>query len=76
MLVLSRKLGERIVIGSPPNQVVLTVTGFGRHGGVVNSVRLAFAADPSIPIWREEIIPPPQPVQKESPGAPDQEAPR
>jgi len=47
MLVLSRKRGERIVIGS---NVVLTVVDV--HG---DRVKLAFDAPMNIPIFREEV---------------------
>lgn len=47
MLVLSRKKGERIVIG---DRIVLTVLEF--RG---NSIRLAFDAPSEVSIHREEI---------------------
>ena len=50
MLVLSRNLGKKIVIGEGDNQVILTV--LGTQGG---QVRLGFEADKSVPIHREEI---------------------
>jgi carbon storage regulator len=49
MLVLSRKLGEKIVIGE---QVVLTVVKVDR-----NQVRLGIEAPPDVPVFREEIAP-------------------
>ena len=49
MLVLSRKVGERIVIGGA-NEITLTVVSV--HGG---RVRLGIEADPSIPIQRAEL---------------------
>lgn len=49
MLVLSRKPGERIVIG--PN-VVLTVLSV--HG---DRVKLGFEAPVEVPIYREEVLP-------------------
>lgn len=47
MLVLSRKVGESIVIGE---DIYCTVIGY-KHG----EIRLAFDAPKSIPIHREEI---------------------
>lgn len=47
MLVLSRKLGERIVIGEG-----ITVTVVAVHG---NRVRLGFNAPAEVPIHREEL---------------------
>ena len=49
MLVLSRKVGEKIVVG---DGIVLTVVAV--KGG---TVRLGVEAPPSTPIWREEIAP-------------------
>jgi carbon storage regulator len=49
MLVLSRKLGERIVIGE---RIVVTVVKLG-HG----QVRLGFEAPRDIAVFREEITP-------------------
>lgn len=47
MLVLSRKVGERVVIG---DQIVVTVLEVkGRQ------VRLGFEAPPDIQIWRGEL---------------------
>jgi carbon storage regulator len=48
MLVLSRKLGERIVI--PDCDVVLTVVAIEGH-----SVRLGIAAPPETAVYREEL---------------------
>lgn len=47
MLVLSRKLGEAIVIGDDITVTVLEVRG--------NQVRLGFTAPAEMPIHREEI---------------------
>jgi carbon storage regulator len=47
MLILNRKLGERIVIGSELTVTVLEVRG--------NRVKLGFEGPPEIPIHREEI---------------------
>lgn len=49
MLVLSRKLGEKIVIG---DSIVLTVVKIDR-----NQIRLGIEAPPDVPIFREEIAP-------------------
>ena len=48
MLVLSRKVGETIVIG---NGIVVTVLEMkGRQ------IRLGIEAPPSVPVWRGELI--------------------
>ena len=47
MLVLSRKLGEKIVIGT---NVILQVVGIR-----ADRVKLAFDAPSSVPIHREEV---------------------
>ena len=47
MLVLSRKVGERVVIGDNIVVTVLEVKG--------RQVRLGFEAPPDIQIWRGEI---------------------
>ena len=49
MLVLSRKLGEKIVIG---DSIVLTVVKIDR-----NQIRLGIEAPASVAIYREEISP-------------------
>jgi carbon storage regulator CsrA len=48
MLVLGRKVGERIVI--PHCGLTITVSAIHR-----NTVRLAFSAPPEIDVYREEI---------------------
>ena len=48
MLVLTRKLGERIVIGKHITVTVLEVQG--------NRIRLGIEAPKEIPIKREELI--------------------
>jgi carbon storage regulator len=51
MLVLSRKVGERMLIGGT---IVLTVLeANGRR------IRLGIEAPPDVPIWREELAPSP-----------------
>ena len=49
MLVLSRKLGEKIVIG---DSIVLTVVKIDR-----NQIRLGIEAPSNVAIFREEIAP-------------------
>lgn len=49
MLVLSRKLGEKIVIGE---NVVVTVVKIDR-----NQIRLGIEAPPEVSVYREEILP-------------------
>jgi carbon storage regulator CsrA len=61
MLVLSRKLGERIV--AP--QCGLTITVSAIHG---NIVRLAFSAPAEIDVYREEVW---RRIRQQTPGAPN-----
>jgi len=49
-LVLSRNLGEAIIIGTPPNEITVTVV---RVRG--NTVRLGIEAPKRIPIRRAEV---------------------
>jgi carbon storage regulator len=49
MLILSRKIGESIIIGN--GEVVLTVLNRNQYG----EIRLGFEAIPEISIHREEI---------------------
>ena len=49
MLVLSRKLGEKIVIG---DNIVVTVVKIDR-----NQIRIGIEAPNDIPVYREEIAP-------------------
>jgi carbon storage regulator len=49
MLVLSRKLGEKIVIG---DNIVITVVKIDR-----NQIRIGIEAPHDIPVYREEIAP-------------------
>jgi carbon storage regulator len=49
MLVLSRKLGEKIVIG---DNIVVTVVKIDR-----NQIRLGIEAPQDVPVFREEIAP-------------------
>ncbi|HTU17889.1 MAG TPA: carbon storage regulator [Gemmataceae bacterium] len=48
MLVLSRKVGERIVL--PGSNVVLTVLSIGR-----GQIRLGISAPPEVAVYREEL---------------------
>jgi carbon storage regulator len=47
MLILTRRPGERVVIG---NDILITVMGVSGH-----TVRLGIAAPGGVPIYREEI---------------------
>jgi len=49
MLVLSRKLGEKIVIG---DNILVTVVKIDR-----NQIRIGIEAPHDIPVYREEIAP-------------------
>jgi len=49
MLVLSRKLGEKIVIG---DNIVVTVVKIDR-----NQIRIGIEAPHEVPVYREEISP-------------------
>ena len=59
MLVLSRKLGEKIVIG---DNIVVTVVKIDR-----NQIRIGIEAPSDVPVYREEIAP--QRSSAASPGA-------
>lgn len=56
MLVLSRKLGERIVINDQITVEVLQIIG--------NRVRLGVTAPAGVPILREELLAAPKPAAK------------
>jgi len=47
MLILTRKVGETIVIGDEIRVTLLSITG--------NQVRIGIAADKATPVHREEI---------------------
>ena len=49
MLVLSRKLGEKIVIGE---NIVVTIVKIDR-----NQIRIGIEAPHEVPVYREEIAP-------------------
>ena len=49
MLVLSRKVNEKVMIG---NDIVLTIVKIDR-----NQVRIGIEAPGHIPVYREEILP-------------------
>ncbi len=61
MLVLSRKVGERIIIGSGADAVVVVVMAVGDGGGGLK-IRLGLEVPKDTPIWREEILPPGHPL--------------
>jgi carbon storage regulator len=48
MLVLNRKVGERIVIG---DEIIVTVVAV--HG---QQVRLGIEAPPDVAVWRQELL--------------------
>ena len=58
MLVLSRKLGEKIVIG---DNIVVTVVKIDR-----NQIRLGIEAPLNVPVYREEILPSPTPAANDA----------
>ena len=64
MLVLSRKLGEKIVIG---DGIVVTVVKIDR-----TQVRLGIEAPADVPIYREEIAPKPNQGQHAQEARPDE----
>jgi len=49
MLVLSRKLGEKIVIG---DNIIVTVVKIDR-----NQIRIGIEAPTDVPVYRQEIAP-------------------
>lgn len=51
MLVLSRKLGEKIMIGEGDGQVVITVVDIDR-----GKIRLGIEAPRDVPIYRQELL--------------------
>lgn len=59
MLILSRKLGETILVG---NNVTLTVVSIGR-----GKVRLGVDAPRSVPVMRSELLGRPAPHLEDGP---------
>lgn len=51
MLVLTRKIEEKIVIGSDENRIIVTILDI-KDG----KVSVGVEADPSIPVLRSELI--------------------
>lgn len=60
MLVLSRRLGQRIFLG---DSIVLQVTDLDR-----DRVRIGIEAPPHVPIYREEVAPRDHPALAPPPG--------
>lgn len=56
ILVITRKLGEVVVIGEGPDAVVVTVVDIDR-----GRIRLGFTAPKDVPIYRRELLPPAPP---------------
>lgn len=54
MLMLSRRVGETIVIGEGTDTVI-TITVAEVNGRPTGSVRLSFDAPADVPIWRGEV---------------------
>ena len=53
MLVLSRKLGEKILIGDPAEpRITITVVDIDR-----GKIRLGIEAPREVPVFREELLP-------------------
>ncbi len=52
MLVLSRKMGERIVIGTGPDAVTITVVRID-----ANKVRIGIQAPRDVIVLRSELVP-------------------
>ena len=67
MLVLSRKLGEKIYIGE---NICITVVDIDR-----GKIRLGIEAPRDIPIYRQELLPLNQQQQKEQAAAPKPDTP-
>jgi carbon storage regulator len=62
MLVLSRKIGESIIINDTIRVTVLAVRA--------NQIRLGFSAPPAVSIIREELLQVTAPVLTSAPSAP------
>jgi len=67
MLVLSRKLGEKIYIGE---NICITVVDIDR-----GKIRLGIEAPRDIPIYRQELLPLNQQQQKEQQAVPKPDTP-
>ena len=52
-LHLTRKRGEKIIIGLPPHRIVIEVEDIEKH-----RVRLSVEAARDVPVFREELIVP------------------
>jgi len=50
-LSLYRKSGQRIVVGNPPDHIIITVKATDE-----NSVTLIIDAEKNVPIYREELL--------------------
>lgn len=56
MLVLSRKIGEKIIIETPAGRVVVQVSQIVGGKSQSRRVKLGFEAPKSIPILRGELV--------------------
>jgi carbon storage regulator len=63
MLVLSRRIGEQIIINDDIVVTVVSVKG--------NQVRLGFTAPQSVSICREELLAEPRPAARRQDAAPN-----
>jgi len=61
MLILSRKLGEKIFIG---DNICITVMGIDR-----GKIRLGISAPKDVPIYRQELLPPDDTRRENAPKA-------
>ena len=68
MLVLSRKVGEEIVIGNDIRVRVVAIQG--------NQIRLGFTAPKEVPIQREELLRPDRAPRLPEPDAVVEEQPK
>lgn len=59
MLVLSRKLGQKITIGTGAHAIEVTVVDIDR-----GKIRLGVSAPRDMPIYRNELLPVAQPAQQ------------
>mgnify|MGYP001618928658 CR=1 FL=1 len=57
MLVLTRKVGTRVIIGTPPDTITVTILKIrGNVGLGGNSVKIGIDAPNEVPIWRAEVL--------------------